>query len=157
MENSVKMILSHADLFVSGLVSLCIIGGVVLEKLPINIHPLRWIGNSLNQDIKKDITDLSTRLSKVEKDVMNNDLQAKRSIVLNFADKLRRTDYSRLGEICTLEDFENVIDVMCEYEQLIEKYNIPNGKFDVAKEYILYEFTRLSKEGKFVELNNGKK
>ena len=151
------MILSHADLFVSGLVSLCIIGGVVLEKLPINIHPLRWIGNSLNQDIKKDITDLSTRLSKVEKDVMNNDLQAKRSIVLNFADKLRRTDYSRLGEICTLEDFENVIDVMCEYEQLIEKYNIPNGKFDVAKEYILYEFTRLSKEGKFVELNNGKK
>ena len=157
MENSVKMILSHADLFVSGLVSLCIIGGVVLEKLPINIHPLRWIGNSLNQDIKKDVTDLSTRLSKVEKDVMNNDLQAKRSIVLNFADKLRRTDYSRLGEICTLEDFENVIDVMCEYEQLIEKYNIPNGKFDVAKEYILYEFTRLSKEGKFVELNNGKK
>lgn len=157
MENSVKMILSHADLFVSGLVSLCIIGGVILEKLPINIHPLRWIGNSLNQDIKKDITDLSTRLSKVEKDVMNNDLQAKRSIVLNFADKLRRTDYSRLGEICTLEDFENVIDVMCEYEQLIEKYNIPNGKFDVAKEYILYEFTRLSKEGKFVELNNGKK
>lgn len=157
MENSVKMILSHADLFVSGLVSLCIIGGVVLEKLPINIHPLRWIGNSLNQDIKKDITDLSTRLSKVEKDVMNNDLQAKRSIVLNFADKLRRTDYSRLGEICTLEDFENVIDVMCEYEQLIEKYNIPNGKFDVAKEYILYEFTRLSKEGKFVEQNNGKK
>lgn len=157
MEDSVKMILSHADLFVSGLVSLCIIGGVVLEKLPINIHPLRWIGNSLNQDIKKDITDLSTRLSKVEKDVMNNDLQAKRSIVLNFADKLRRTDYSRLGEICTLEDFENVIDVMCEYEQLIEKYNIPNGKFDVAKEYILYEFTRLSKEGKFVELNNGKK
>lgn len=157
MENSVKMILSHADLFVSGLVSLCIIGGVVLEKLPINIHPLRWIGNSLNQDIKKDITDLSTRLSKVEKDVMNNDLQAKRSIVLNFADKLRRTDYSRLGEICTLEDFENVIDVMCEYEQLIEKYNIPNGKFDVAKEYILYEFTRLSKEGKFVEHNNGKK
>lgn len=157
MENSVKMILSHADLFVSGLVSLCIIGGVVLEKLPINIHPLRWIGNSLNQDIKKDIIDLSTRLSKVEKDVMNNDLQAKRSIVLNFADKLRRTDYSRLGEICTLEDFENVIDVMCEYEQLIEKYNIPNGKFDVAKEYILYEFTRLSKEGKFVELNNGKK
>ena len=151
------MILSHADLFVSGLVSLCIIGGVVLEKLPINIHPLRWIGNSLNQDIKKDITDLSTRLSKVEKDVMNNDLQAKRSIVLNFADKLRRTDYSRVGEICTLEDFENVIDVMCEYEQLIEKYNIPNGKFDVAKEYILYEFTRLSKEGKFVELNNGKK
>ena len=157
MENSVKMILSHADLFVSGLVSLCIIGGVVLEKLPINIHPLRWIGNSLNQDIKKDITDLSTRLSKVEKDVMNNDLQAKRSIVLNFADKLRRRDYSRLGEICTLEDFENVIDVMCEYEQLIEKYNIPNGKFDVAKEYILYEFTRLSKEGKFVEQNNGKK
>lgn len=157
MENSVKMILSHADLFVSGLVSLCIIGGVVLEKLPINIHPLRWIGNSLNQDIKKDITDLSTRLSKVEKDVMNNDLQAKRSIVLNFADKLRRTDYSRLGEICTLEDFENVIDVMCEYEQLIEKYNIPNGKFDVAKEYILYEFTRLSKEGKFVEQKNGKK
>lgn len=157
MENSVKMILSHADLFVSGLVSLCIIGGVVLEKLPINIHPLRWIGNSLNQDIKKDITDLSTRLSKVEKDVMNNDLQAKRSIVLNFADKLRRTDYSRLGEICTLEDFENVIDVICEYEQLIEKYNIPNGKFDVAKEYILYEFTRLSKEGKFVEHNNGKK
>ena len=157
MEDSVKMILSHADLFVSGLVSLCIIGGVVLEKLPINIHPLRWIGNSLNQDIKKDITDLSTRLSKVEKDVMNNDLQAKRSIVLNFADKLRRTDYSRLGEICTLEDFENVIDVMCEYEQLIEKYNIPNGKFDVAKEYILYEFTRLSKEGKFVEHNNGKK
>lgn len=157
MEDSVKMILSHADLFVSGLVSLCIIGGVILEKLPINIHPLRWIGNSLNQDIKKDITDLSTRLSKVEKDVMNNDLQAKRSIVLNFADKLRRTDYSRLGEICTLEDFENVIDVMCEYEQLIEKYNIPNGKFDVAKEYILYEFTRLSKEGKFVEHNNGKK
>lgn len=157
MEDSVRMILSHADLFVSGLVSLCIIGGVILEKLPINIHPLRWIGNSLNQDIKKDITDLSTRLSKVEKDVMNNDLQAKRSIVLNFADKLRRTDYSRLGEICTLEDFENVIDVMCEYEQLIEKYNIPNGKFDVAKEYILYEFTRLSKEGKFVELNNGKK
>ena len=157
MEDSVKMILSHADLFVSGLVSLCIIGGVILEKLPINIHPLRWIGNSLNQDIKKDITDLSTRLSKVEKDVMNNDLQAKRSIVLNFADKLRRTDYSRLGEICTLEDFENVIDVICEYEQLIEKYNIPNGKFDVAKEYILYEFTRLSKEGKFVELNNGKK
>lgn len=158
MSDIINQILSHTDIFVSGLIGLCVIGGVVIEASPIPINPLKWLGSRLNQDIKEDIdilqssiNGLDSRLTKIENDALQSDLQAKRSIVLNFADRLRRTPYEKLGEVCTLEDFKNVVDVMDEYHELIVKYNIPNGRFDIARDYITDMFVDLSKKGKFNE------
>lgn len=151
MAECINQILAHTDLFVSGLVGLCVLGGVILEASPIPLHPLRWLGNRLNKDLKNDIVNINARLDKIEEDGLQRDLQSKRSIVLDFAYKLRRTDDDKIALVYTLEDFENIIDVMDDYHELITKHDIPNGKFDIAKEYIIDTFTRLSKDGKFVE------
>ena len=158
MTEYVNQILAHTDLFVSGVVGLCVVGGILIEYSPIPLNPVRWLGNRLNQDLKKDINnvrkdvnELDKRLDKIEESGLQRDLQSKRSIVLDFAYKLRKTNDEEISNLYTLEDFENVIDVIDEYHELITKHDIPNGKFDIARDYIIDIFTRLSKEGKFVE------
>lgn len=158
MTEYVNQILAHTDLFVSGVVGLCVVGGILIEYSPIPLNPVRWLGNRLNQDLKKDInnvrkdvSDLDKRLDKIEESGLQRDLQSKRSIVLDFAYKLRKTDDEEISKVYTLEDFENVIDVIDEYHELIIQHGIPNGKFDIARDYIIDTFTRLSKEGKFVK------
>ena len=158
MSEVINQILKHTDMFMGGLVGLCVLGGIIIEASPIPIKPLKWLGNRLNQDIKKDIVSiqnsvdgLDKRLTKMEDDALKSDLQAKRSIVLNFADKLRRTPYDQLGKICTLEDFVSVIEIIDEYTVIILDKKIPNGKFDSAREYINDMFYTLSKEGAFVD------
>ena len=99
MTEYINQILAHTDLFVSGVVGLCVIGGILIEYSPIPLNPVRWLGNRLNQDLKKDInnvrkdvSDLDKRLDKIEESGLQRDLQSKRSIVLDFAYKLRKTD-----------------------------------------------------------------
>ena len=87
----------------------------------------------------------SVNILRIKKDAENNKRSAK------IAYKLRKTNDEEISKVYTLEDFENVIDVIDEYHELIMKHGIPNGKFDIARDYIIDTFTRLSKEGKFVE------
>ena len=53
MTEYINQILAHTDLFVSGVVGLCVIGGILIEYSPIPLNPVRWLGNRLNQDLKK--------------------------------------------------------------------------------------------------------
>ena len=157
MPEYLKEIIANPELFVNGLVFVSIILGVVLEASPIPINPLKWLGNKLNQDLKKDINTindkintLDKRLDKIDEDNLKKDLEQKRKIVLDFADKIRTTDPDKLGiQQCTHENFKFVEDVMDEYHVLIEKHNIDNGKFDVARSFILDTYAWLSKEGRF--------
>ena len=159
MPEYLKEIIANPELFVNGLVFVSIVLGVVLEASPIPINPLKWLGNKLNQDLKKDVENLDEkinvldkRLDKIDEDNLKKNLEAKRNIVLDFADKIRRTEIDKLGiEQCTLENFNFIIDVMDDYHKLIVENNITNGKFDAAKDYILETFRWLSKEGRFVE------
>lgn len=147
----IKKIVDLLPVITNGFVVICMVLGVVIEKSHLPFKPLTWIGNLINSDIKTGINQLNERLQKVENEILMDKLQRKRTIALNFADKLRRTPKEKLGvEICTIEDFENAIEAMEEYHELIKQNNIPNGKFDITRDYIIYEFTRLSKEGKFI-------
>lgn len=151
----IKKMVDLLPIIMNGFIVICMILGVVVEKSPLPFKPLTWIGNLINSDIKTGINQVNNRLGKLENDVLMDRLQHKRTIALNFADKLRRTEKDKLGtEICTIEDFENAIEAMEEYHQLIEENDIPNGKFDIARDYIIQEFTRLSKEGKFIKKHN---
>lgn len=165
MNEYIKQIIAHSDLFVSGVVGFVILVGLIIEALPIPINPLRWIGNRLNQDlqkevenVKKDINELDGRLDKIEYDNLKKNLEDKRVIVLNFADKIRRTEEEKLGiEQCTFEDFKNIINVMDDYHKLIVQNKIDNGAFDSAKAYIISTFDDLSRKGRFVDYKSFKK
>ena len=87
MTEYINQILAHTDLFVSGVVGLCVVGGILIEYSPIPLNPVRWLGNRLNQDLKKDINnvrkdvnELDKRLDKIEESGLQRDLQSKRSI-----------------------------------------------------------------------------
>ncbi len=151
MPEYINEILTHADLFMGGLVTMCVLGGAIIQFSPLPIEPITWLGNILNQDLKRDINKLDQRLGSIEEDALKRDLQAKSSIVLSFADKLRRTPNDRWSDLFSLEDFKHVIDVMDEYDELIEKNHLKNGRFEIARKNIIDAFNYLYKQGAFVE------
>lgn len=100
---------------------------VLFEITPIKIHPitsvLRWIGNKLTGDIRKDIADL-------RKDVDEQRMSNIRSLVLDFSNSCLN------GKKHTKEEFDHVIEENKTYEELVKRYDIKNEVYKEAYAYI---------------------
>ena len=77
--------------------------GVVIEVTPIKVSPLAWIGRRLNSDLKEDVKNLEKRISDMEQKQIQKDIEAKRKLILDFANSLRQDKKH------TVEEYENVI------------------------------------------------
>lgn len=101
--------------------------GIVIEVSPIKLYPLRWIGNRINADIKKE---LEYHIKESDKKEMKN----LRYQILTAADELKD------GTIYSKEKYEHLIDVNKDYHSLVDKYNFENGYLDARFEYIMKKF-----------------
>ncbi|WP_346697871.1 hypothetical protein [Thomasclavelia spiroformis] len=117
--------------------------GVVIEVTPIKVSPLAWIGRRLNSDLKEDVKNLEKRISDMEQKQIQKDIEAKRKLILDFANSLRQDKKH------TVEEYENVIRTIDDYILLCEKYKIKNGYITIQAKYINDTYYMLSKTGKF--------
>lgn len=117
--------------------------GVVVEVTPIKVSPLKWIGRRLNSELRKDIRNIEKRISDLEQKQVQKDIEAKRKLILDFANSLRQDKKH------TVEEYENVIRTIDDYILLCEKYNIKNGYINIQAKYINDTYYMLSKTGKF--------
>lgn len=117
--------------------------GVVIEVTPIKVSPLAWIGRRLNSDLKEDVKNLEKRISDMEQKQIQKDIEAKRKLILDFANSLRQDKKH------TVEEYENVIRTIDDYILLCEKYKIKNGYITIQAKYINDTYYTLSKTGKF--------
>ena len=108
--------------------SVVLFGVVTLvEVTPIKLNPWKWlfswIGNAINGDIRKD-------LSELKRDFEETKAQDKRWRILNFADTCRR------GQQHTKEEWEHVISEVKEYEQYVKEKNLDNGVIEENSKYL---------------------
>jgi len=123
--------------------------GMIFEIPKFKLRPftriLRFIGRQLNSDVTvridrltNDVDGLKTELDQVkienekQMEVIDmNDVNFIRTTILDFANSLRQ------GREHTEEEYDHIVDLNDQYQKYIEKYNIRNGRFDLAYQYIL--------------------
>ncbi len=120
--------------------------GVLFEIAPIKISPistiLGWIGNKLNRDVKKDITELQKNIGCLKSDLQEHKVESQRRDILDFADELIQ------GQKKTKENFNNIISLHDKYEKYINENGIENGQVDLA-------FLFISEKYKECQIDNG--
>lgn len=63
--------------------------GVVVEVSPIKIYSLRWVGNRMNADIKKELDNVNENLNKHITDSEKKEMKNLRFQMLDFADRVQ--------------------------------------------------------------------
>jgi len=120
--------------------------GFIFEIAPIKFRPisliLGWIGNKLNRDVKKDITELQKNIDCLKSDLQEHKIESQRRDILDFADELIQ------GQKKTKENFNNIISLHDKYEKYINENGIENGQVDLA-------FLFISEKYKECQIDNG--
>lgn len=115
--------------------SIILFGAItVVEFVPIKINPwksiLKWIGNALNGDVEKELSETRRELSEMKRDFEETKAQDKRWNILNFASSCRK------GEEHSREEWKHVISEIAEYEKYTEEKNIRNGVIEEDSEFL---------------------
>lgn len=99
----------------------------LIEVTPIKLNPWKWlfswIGNAINGDIRRD-------LSELKRDFEETKAQDKRWHILTFANSCRN------GKKHTKEEWQHVISELAEYEDYTERKHITNGVIEAESEYL---------------------
>lgn len=86
------------------------------------------------------------RIKKIEKDIIELRVQSQRNEILDFANSCRN------GRRHTVEEFNNIMDMIQRYEDICKKYDwIKNGKTPQAIAYLNRLYQDLSMQGEFEE------
>ncbi|MDF2950427.1 MAG: hypothetical protein K0S18_10 [Anaerocolumna sp.] len=108
--------------------------GMLFEISPIKFNPismlLGWIGNRLNRDVKKDISQIQSDVKTLQYDLQDHKVESMRRNILNFADELMR------GEEKSKENYVNIISLHDRYNNYVETKGLTNGQIDLAFKYI---------------------
>lgn len=142
----------------AGTAVLCITAAlsVFVEIIPVKINPLsalfKWMGQAMNKDLKDELNEVKTELSatkglvkELEKLADMNEIKRIRAEIFAFADSCK------LGEKHTEDGFLHIIDIHDDYEALLEKYEMTNGRISVDYEYIMSVYRELRAKGTFSE------
>ena len=99
--------------------------------------------------IQKQLTDsidgVSRSVKEVSKTVDMNEIKRIRAEIFAFADSCK------LGERHTEDAFLHIIDIHEDYEALLEKYDMKNGRISVDYDYIMSIYKELRDKGTFSE------
>lgn len=121
---------------------LLVLIGTCIEIVPIKINPisalLRWMGDKINGNIKSQLNDISHRVANIE----INDM---RSTILDFANSCMN-DHKH-----TQEEFNHILELYRQYEEVIEANHMTNNQMDLAYEYIKKLYTQCLQENSFLK------
>ena len=111
--------------------------GAFIQVSPIKIYPLdllkgalKWVGRQIMENVDKKLDTIEKKVDKLEKEADDKRIKDLRFLILDFDHSILSVDYSR-------EAYEHIIfDIHHEYEQLLAKYEMTNGKVDRAMKRI---------------------
>ena len=107
--------------------------GVTVEFLPIKVHPLRWLGNAINKDIKEEIRELKKEIEQVKREGDYRDIGAIRSRIASFGMLVRKD--------VNLDTLEKAQYIACfkdidKWNKYHIKYTELNGELKTIIEFI---------------------
>ena len=121
---------------------LLVLIGTCVEIVPIKINPisaiLSWMGDKITGNIKSQLNDISHRVANIE----INDM---RSTILDFANSCMNERKH------TQEEFNHILELYRQYEDVIKSNNMTNGQMDIAYEYIKNLYTKSLQENSFLK------
>lgn len=127
---------------------------IFVEVSKIKLNPWKklfeFIGTSLNRDVKKELDSIKglikcqgESIREIEMTVDMNEIKRIRAEIFAFADSCK------MGEKHTEEAFLHIIDIHEDYEELIEKYNMTNGRITLDYDYVMNVYQDCVKKGVF--------
>lgn len=127
----------------------------LIEIAPIKINPwkslLKWVGDSVNAEDRKNIQEIKDGLGKVNETVADmkkerelDKAKEKRWHILDFINSCRH------GRTHTREEWNHTLSELAEYEQYTEDKNIPNGVIDEGAKYLRELFHENNKTNNFL-------
>lgn len=127
---------------------------VFVEVSKIKLNPWKmlfeFIGKSLNRDVKKELDSIKglikcqgESIREIEMTVDMNEIKRIRAEIFAFADSCK------MGEKHTEEAFLHIIDIHEDYEELIEKYSMTNGRITLDYDYVMKVYQDCVKKGVF--------
>ncbi|MBO5524227.1 MAG: hypothetical protein J5986_11235 [Roseburia sp.] len=123
--------------------------GIFVEISPLKINPLsaviQWFGNTLNKDTRKQLASISLKLEEVSERIDKIELNDMRSAILDFSNSCMNERRH------TKEEFEHVIDLHTQYEEIISEKGLKNGRVDLAFRYISELYTKCLNENSFLD------
>lgn len=123
--------------------------GIFVEISPLKINPLsvviQWFGNALNKDTRKQLASISLKLEQVSERIDKIELNDMRSAILDFSNSCMNERRH------TKEEFEHVIDLHTQYEEIISEKGLKNGRVDLAFRYISELYTKCLNENSFLD------
>lgn len=113
----------------------------LIEIVPIKINPwkslLKWAGDVINAEDRKDIKEIRKDLSLVTKTVEDmkkeseqDKAKEKRWHILDFVNSCRH------GRTHTREEWNHTLSELAEYEQYTKEKKIPNGVIEEGAKYL---------------------
>ncbi len=125
---------------------------IFVEISKIKINPWKkifsFIGNALNAEVKKELGIISGMLrahseylKDIEMLVDTNEIKRIRAEIFAFADSCKT------GVRHTEDAFLHIIDIHDDYEELLNKYEMSNGRISVEYEYIMNTYRECVKKG----------
>ena len=113
----------------------------LIQITPIKINPwttlFKWIGNKVNEDLRKEVGRVNKKLDSLSKDVDDLSRQRKedekdriRWEILDFANSCRN------GRRHTKDEYLHIIELNDKYKKLLKETGDKNGVFEVEYEYI---------------------
>lgn len=122
--------------------------GMFVEITPIKLSPfssiIKWIGNKLNGDTNNQLETISSQLEIVSGRIDKIEINNMRSQILDFANSCMNERKH------TKEEFEHIIDLHTQYEDIISKKGMTNGRVDLAFRYISDLYTTCLNENSFL-------
>lgn len=109
----------------------------LIEVVPVQIHPWKWLGNLILGDVRKDISELRTELTETK-------VQNWRWNVLDFANSCKN------GRRHTIDEWKHAISQLAEYENYVERNDITNGVFEEDAKYLREEYHKHCQDHDFL-------
>lgn len=123
--------------------------GAFVEIVPIKLNPLssiiKWVGGCLNSETKKQLSSISEKLEDLSCRIDKIEINDMRSTILDFANSCMNERKH------TKEEFEHVIDLKNNYDEIIETKGLKNGRVDLAFKFISDLYIKCLNENTFLD------
>lgn len=123
--------------------------GAFVEIVPIKLNPLssiiKWVGDCLNSETKKQLSSISEKLEDLSCRIDKIEINDMRSTILDFANSCMNERKH------TKEEFEHVIDLKNNYDEIIETKGLKNGRVDLAFKFISDLYIKCLNENTFLD------
>lgn len=114
-----------------------LIGGGIIEFVPVKISPLAWIGNRLNRDTNK-------KLEKVERELQEHIADEMRTFIIDFQNQcLNKRKHTK-------EEWQRAYQMCDKYEEHIRVNRLKNSEIDDAIRYIRKTHQHCLEDGDFI-------